>query len=278
MIKNQYLKRGWICQIVKKDDLYAYDDKGKTLCITITNNNMLGGQITQVIYLYPEDTKQRLPTHVPIMIKNTRMIARCEYIQSIDRDRFLYKIGKITDKEQNELNKGLLLSLGIDTNDNTRIFDRWEYYAITYELFEKQFKKQPNTINCRQYQIYYIAENKEMPPKGREMQSNRPGIIISNNAINRRSSKVMIIYLTSAKKTQNIMSHVRVKSGSITGIALCEQIFTVDKTQIKFKIGELNKDEQDAIKQSIRHRLGIKNDMDIQTKFQDWEKQFKKGW
>lgn len=251
---------------MKKDDLHAYNKHGKTMCLVITNNNLSGSQIIQVVYLYPEEINPKLPTHVPIMVKDTPMTARCEYIQSIDRSRFVRKFGKITDEEQNEINQGLLLSLGIGMDANmTRKYAK-------YELFKDPFRKEPDTMDFQQYQIYHIQDDPKTKPIGREMQSNRPAIIVSNDIINHNSNKAEIVYLTSQEKTQNIMSHVRVRSGRIMATALCEQIFTVDQSRIRFKVDDLGLDDRKAIRQGIRHRLSIKDRIDVSKRLSEWQK------
>lgn len=66
----------------------------------------------------------------------------------------------------------------------------------------------------------------------------RPAVIVSNNVGNKYSATVMVAPITSREK-RNLPTHVDIESGRIFGTILCEQIQTVDKSNIKTYCGAL---------------------------------------
>lgn len=101
----------------------------------------------------------------------------------------------------------------------------------------------PNTLHrgC----IYNIEAGKNHPT-GTEIWPNRPGLIISNDAINEKAGFVTIVYLTTSRK-RDMPYHVKVKSGKKTATALCEQIHSVDKSRLGSYIGEATPEEMQKI-------------------------------
>lgn len=94
--------------------------------------------------------------------------------------------------------------------------------------------------------IYHVSECKFHIDNsiGSEMWSNRPAVVISNNLINKYSNCVSIIYLTTMTKSsyKPRPSHVSVMSNNKEAVALCDQIYTVDKLRLDYLIGEVDEE------------------------------------
>lgn len=105
---------------------------------------------------------------------------------------------------------------------------------------------------------------------GHEMLKNRPAVVISNDAMNYTGQVVSVVYLTGSEQADRPY-HVKVKSsvdarhGSST--ALCEHIYTVDKSRLGKYMGHCSREEMEAIDKGIlmtlalgegRYRLGQK--------------------
>lgn len=104
---------------------------------------------------------------------------------------------------------------------------------------------------------------------GTEIWSNRPAIIVSNEATNQKAGFVNVVYLTTKDKRE-MPYHIKVNSGGKEAIAMCEQIFAVDKSRISFYIGEITPDELLEIDKALLFSLGISNSLRPNTLFTKW--------
>lgn len=84
----------------------------------------------------------------------------------------------------------------------------------------------------------------------------RPCIIISNDVCNKYSPTITIVPITTKNK-KYIPTHCSIHSAPLPSVALCEQILTVNKTQLTEKIGELKEDEIVSISKCLKIQLGI---------------------
>ena len=77
----------------------------------------------------------------------------------------------------------------------------------------------------------YLIENDNAV--GCEQRGIRPAVIVGNDVGNKYSPVLLVVYFTTQPK-KHLPTHVYVRG---YGIALCEQIFTIDKTRIIRKKG-----------------------------------------
>lgn len=84
----------------------------------------------------------------------------------------------------------------------------------------------------------------------------RPVIITQNNTGNAFSPTTIVVPVTNANKNK-LPTHFDITSGDVTGIALCEQIVCINKYEIISKVGELNQNDIDKLKQCISISLGL---------------------
>lgn len=95
---------------------------------------------------------------------------------------------------------------------------------------------------------------------GHEMMKDRPAVVVSNNAMNYTSPVVSVVYLTGSKQADGPF-HVEVKGamsvrhGSST--ALCEHIYTVDKSRLGKLMGTCSEEEMAAIDDGILMSLAL---------------------
>lgn len=85
----------------------------------------------------------------------------------------------------------------------------------------------------------------------------RPVIVVSNETANRYSPLVSIVPLTSTLKRADIPTHTVIHSRFLRcpSMALCEQIMTIDKTQLKDRIGAV---------ECLHERLAVRHCMQVQ--------------
>ena len=109
--------------------------------------------------------------------------------------------------------------------------------------------------SVRKYDIWF-ADLPTTP--GSHVQSGmRPVIVVSNDTANRYSPLISIVPLTSALKRADIPTHTVIHSRFLRcpSMALCEQIMTIDKTQLKDRIGAV---------ECLHERLAIRHCMQVQ--------------
>lgn len=99
-------------------------------------------------------------------------------------------------------------------------------------------------------QIYHIDMG-STAPTGTEIWPGRPGLIVSNDAINEKAGFVTVVYLTTAPK-RDMPYHVTVTSGDKLATAMCEQIFSVDKSRLGSLVGEASIDEMTEVDHALR--------------------------
>lgn len=102
--------------------------------------------------------------------------------------------------------------------------------------------------------IYYI----EIPSAvGHEIVKNRPGIVVSTGAVNRWSNCVTVVYCSASEKVE-MPWHITVRSTPVKSTALCEHIYTVDKSRIGRCLGRVSPDEMARVDAGVLAALGMK--------------------
>ena len=126
-------------------------------------------------------------------------------------------------------------------------------------------------------QVYFIGPDDEKPPFGHEIWPNRPGLIVSNDTINKHSSTVEIVYLTTQKSNRKgflgLLS-VPVTTNDTESIAMCEQIHTVDIRRLQSIMGEIDSTQMRDVDAALALSLG-NSDTHIASYFLKWENYIK---
>lgn len=101
--------------------------------------------------------------------------------------------------------------------------------------------------------IYWISLD---PTVGSETQKTRPCVILSNNAQNKKSVRVIIAPITSQVK--NIYPfETRVKINNKIGKAMLDQIKAVDKQRLGKKLAEIDVETLLAIEKALKLVLAL---------------------
>lgn len=126
--------------------------------------------------------------------------------------------------------------------------------------------------NIKKGAIFYVVEDPDDPSIGNEIWPNRPAVIVSNDALNRNSGVVGIVYLSTSPRKYPAPTHVTVTSGTKTATALCEQIHTVSTERLKDYIGCITESEIRSVEQAIMFTLGINTGTNPQGIFKKFER------
>ena len=113
------------------------------------------------------------------------------------------------------------------------------------------------TEHPKRGEIYYVESDPSRPEKGSETWADRPGLIVSNDVLNRTSGAVTVVWLSTSPKRRPSPTHAEVTSGTKMAIAMCEQISTVDKSRLSDRLGQASKTEMDDVDGAILFALQI---------------------
>jgi mRNA interferase MazF len=105
--------------------------------------------------------------------------------------------------------------------------------------------------------IVYVR-NDERNATGSEWSKDRPAIIVSNDMCNKYSPVVEVVYTTTVRRKHLLPTHVILKSTPYPSVALCESIYSVDKSRIQRTIGQCSQKELFRINDALAISLGLK--------------------
>ncbi len=99
------------------------------------------------------------------------------------------------------------------------------------------------------------------PAKGSEQAGIRPVIVFQNNIINRFSTTVLTIPLTTNLRRASLPTSVQLSKGEAgldeTSVALCHQLRVLDKSRLTKKLGTVTPTTLSAIEACTLFTLGI---------------------
>lgn len=116
-------------------------------------------------------------------------------------------------------------------------------------------------------EIYYI-NNGNSGQVGSEMKKDRPAIIVSNDANNKHSSVVEVVYLTSKPKKE-LPTHVTIRSTGRMSVALCEEPTAISTERINNYICKATDDEMEHVDIALMIALGISMTKEMQKAMED---------
>lgn len=105
--------------------------------------------------------------------------------------------------------------------------------------------------------IFYIKGIENDKVGGRK---NRPAVVVSNNANNRHSDRIEIVYLTTQPKTE-LPTHVTIRSTGQVSTALCESVNTVHEDRFENYAGKCTDQEMEHIDSALMTSLGIEGNV-----------------
>ena len=119
--------------------------------------------------------------------------------------------------------------------------------------------------------IFYIADDPDNLPVGSELWPGRCGVVISNNGLCHTSPTVTVVWLSTSPNKRVSPTHVQIKSGDKTAMALCESVATVDVSRLKHKIGTVAGSKLSDIDSALMFAMGINRGVSPQGIFKKWE-------
>ncbi len=99
------------------------------------------------------------------------------------------------------------------------------------------------------------------PTRGSEQAGTRPILIFQNDAINKYTTTVLAVPLTTNLRRASLPSCVQISKGegglASDSVALCHQLRVLDKTRLTKKIGTVSHETLSAIEDCIKFTTGI---------------------
>lgn len=112
-----------------------------------------------------------------------------------------------------------------------------------------------NTKEVKRGDIFYITYSKNFNDSYSYDTTGRPGVIVSDDHLNRGSKYVEVVYLTSKIK-RDMPTHADVFCKS-PSTALCETIHTVEKDRIGTYVRTVSDEEMEGIERGLINSLGM---------------------
>lgn len=112
-----------------------------------------------------------------------------------------------------------------------------------------------NTREVKRGDIFYITYSKNFNDSYSYDTTGRPGVIVSDDHLNRGSEYVEVVYLTTKIK-RDMPTHVDVFCKT-PSTALCETIHTVEKDRIGTYVRTVSDEEMEGIERGLRRSLGM---------------------
>lgn len=112
-----------------------------------------------------------------------------------------------------------------------------------------------NTREVKRGDIFYITYSKNFNDSYSYDTTGRPGVIVSDDHLNRGSEYVEVVYLTTKIK-RDMPTHVDVFCKS-PSTALCETIHTVEKDRIGTYVRTVSDEEMEGIERGLINSLGM---------------------
>lgn len=88
------------------------------------------------------------------------------------------------------------------------------------------------------------------------MEKDRPGIVVSCDALNETSPCVNVVFCSASSKRE-LPEHITIRSTPLPSTALCEHIYTVDKSRIGKLVGHATDAEMDMVNIGIMSGLNL---------------------
>lgn len=110
-------------------------------------------------------------------------------------------------------------------------------------------------MDIRRGDIFYISGGKTYAGYGRQSDSGRPAIIVSNDAMNKTADYVEVVYLTTQEK-KPLPTHCEIICKQ-KSTAMCETIYTVNKDRVGDYVKSLTSQELAALNECLMHSIGL---------------------
>ena len=110
-------------------------------------------------------------------------------------------------------------------------------------------------MDIRRGDIFYISGGKTYAGYGRQSDSGRPAIIVSNDAMNKTADYVEVVYLTTQEK-KPLPTHCEIICKQ-KSTAMCETIYTINKDRVGDYVKSLTSQELAALNECLMHSIGL---------------------
>ena len=105
--------------------------------------------------------------------------------------------------------------------------------------------------------IVYV-HNDAKKSTGSEWSKDRPAIIVSNDVCNKHSPVIEVVYTTTKRRKHLLPTHVVLHSTPAPSVAMCESVYSIDKSRIERIIGRCSPKELFRINKALAVSLDLK--------------------
>ena len=129
-------------------------------------------------------------------------------------------------------------------------------------------------MNTKRGDIFFIRRRSDYIV-GSEIKGSRPGIIVSNNALNTTSDVVEVVYLTTQPKKE-LPTHATIQATGVPSVALCEQVDHVSLQLLGDYCGTCSEEEMADVDRALLASLGLTHTAAVDGSDKDQLRQLRK--
>ncbi len=137
------IRRGDIFYIEKKNDTTGSEQWSGRPAVIVSNDrgNATSGTV-EVVYMTTKD-KKTMPTHVLIHSATKPSTVLCEQICTVDVERIQNRCGRVTPEEMTQIERCLLVSLGMEREKETEKVPHEEadIWKGKFEMLQEMYNK-----------------------------------------------------------------------------------------------------------------------------------------
>lgn len=91
----------------------GFEQQGIRPCVVIQND--IGNKYANTTIIAPITTANRnqMPTHVTIQLDEESVVL-CEQLVTVDENRLMSKLSRLSEKDMKEIDKAIMISLGVE--------------------------------------------------------------------------------------------------------------------------------------------------------------------
>ena len=114
-------------------------------------------------------------------------------------------------------------------------------------------------MNILRGEIWYAELS---PTQGSEQSGIRPVLVVQNDSVNKYTSTILIIPLTTNMRRASLPTCLKLSIGeggvSAESVLLCHQMRAIDRTRLKNKLGIVSKQTLISVEDCLLFTLGIR--------------------
>lgn len=118
-----------------------------------------------------------------------------------------------------------------------------------------------NDRQLKRGDVYFANLKNDSDSKSCVQTNSRPVLLVGNWQSNKYSSVITVVPLTTKLKRLNIPTHIQLEVAGKKSLALCEQIITISRDDLKFYMCTLDTSDMKKINKALMVQLQLDDEI-----------------